>query len=580
MTDAPTRFEVWAPTREAPPPRSRLYSLEPIGIGTPEVESLSSYLNRLAQAHCVTVTTLIAHELLPHVGTPVPARARRAASPSRGGLRGLGQLARRLYGLGRTAATWVNGLEAVTGRCDLRFLTLLTWRQVLPDRHVFSPVVRWCPVCFDAWMTTGHPLYDPLLWKLKPITTCVRHQRRLRSRCRACQQPLTTFSGRSRPGYCSRCGVWLGTAGGTDLEPDERLREEDWPWQRWVVTTLGELLQAAPRLASPPPAETVARAMTAYKASHTAAGRPSLRDTLGPTRKRVGKWARGEARIQLDLLLTICLHAGISLVQFLTEPPPAPPPPEATAPHPMPGARRTARWHPKGTNREALRHTLAAALAHAGPPLSLRAVAKQVSLASRTLRYYEPELCQHIVDRYVTYRTQRRAHLRHVLEHALQEDPPPLLAHLCQRSQVTPSMAWHHFPDLCRQLVARAAWDRHQQFVALQCTLEHALAETPPPTVDMVAAKLGRGANGLRHHFPDLCRQITARHQAYQHAGFVQRRQALLEEIRAVAHALHAQGIFPSSTRVAAQLSRPRNIGSATNVAELRRIRRELGWKE
>ncbi len=38
MTDAPIRFEAWAPAREAPPPRSRLYNLEPIGIGTPEVE--------------------------------------------------------------------------------------------------------------------------------------------------------------------------------------------------------------------------------------------------------------------------------------------------------------------------------------------------------------------------------------------------------------------------------------------------------------------------------------------------------------------------------------------------------------
>src|SRR3982074_3360598 len=86
MTDAPIPFEVWAPALEAPPPRSRLYSLEPIGIGTPEVESLSSYLNRLAQAHCVTVSALIAHELLPHIGTPgcppIPwgaARARAAA---------------------------------------------------------------------------------------------------------------------------------------------------------------------------------------------------------------------------------------------------------------------------------------------------------------------------------------------------------------------------------------------------------------------------------------------------------------------------------------------------------------------
>ena len=150
MTDAPIRFEVWAPAREAPPRRSRLYSLEPIGIGTPEVESLSSYLNRLAQAHCVTVTTLIAHELLPHVGTPAPARAHAGlSSPSRGGRRGLGQpLARQIYGLGRTAATWVDGLEALTGRRDLRFLTLLTWRHVLPDRHLFSPRAPLVPGLF------------------------------------------------------------------------------------------------------------------------------------------------------------------------------------------------------------------------------------------------------------------------------------------------------------------------------------------------------------------------------------------------------------------------------------------------
>ena len=159
MTDAPIPCEVWAPALEAPPPRSRLYSLEPIGIGTPEVESVSSYLNRLAQAHCVTVSALIAHELLPHIGTPAPARARQAVPPSRGGLRGLGQpLAQRIYGLGRTAATWVDGLEVVTGRRDLRFLTLLAWRDVLPDRHVFSPLLRWCPACFDERVTTGHPL--------------------------------------------------------------------------------------------------------------------------------------------------------------------------------------------------------------------------------------------------------------------------------------------------------------------------------------------------------------------------------------------------------------------------------------
>ena len=122
MTDVPSRFDTWPPAREAPPPRSRLYRLEPIGIGTPAVESLSSYLNRLAQAHCVMVTTLITHELLPRLGVLAPPRAHPPPTPPRGGGHGLGQhLARQINGLGRIAATWVEGLEALTGRRDLRF---------------------------------------------------------------------------------------------------------------------------------------------------------------------------------------------------------------------------------------------------------------------------------------------------------------------------------------------------------------------------------------------------------------------------------------------------------------------------
>ena len=47
------------------PQRSRLYSLEPIGVGTPFTESLSSYLTRLAQEHCVTQKKLIMTEIAP-----------------------------------------------------------------------------------------------------------------------------------------------------------------------------------------------------------------------------------------------------------------------------------------------------------------------------------------------------------------------------------------------------------------------------------------------------------------------------------------------------------------------------------
>ena len=47
------------------PKRSRLYFLEPIGVGTPYIESLSSYLTRLSQEHCVTPKKLIMGEIAP-----------------------------------------------------------------------------------------------------------------------------------------------------------------------------------------------------------------------------------------------------------------------------------------------------------------------------------------------------------------------------------------------------------------------------------------------------------------------------------------------------------------------------------
>lgn len=45
------------------PKRSRLYALEPINVGTAHVESLTGYVARLAEAHCVSVADLVGIEL-------------------------------------------------------------------------------------------------------------------------------------------------------------------------------------------------------------------------------------------------------------------------------------------------------------------------------------------------------------------------------------------------------------------------------------------------------------------------------------------------------------------------------------
>jgi hypothetical protein len=47
------------------PPRTRLYRLEPIGLGTAMVECVASYIHRLAEAHGLPTWVLVRRELAP-----------------------------------------------------------------------------------------------------------------------------------------------------------------------------------------------------------------------------------------------------------------------------------------------------------------------------------------------------------------------------------------------------------------------------------------------------------------------------------------------------------------------------------
>ena len=62
-TDQTTPYPLRDLTPPELPSRSRLYYLEPIGVGTAQVESLTSYLSRLARAHSVSSRRLAMAEM-------------------------------------------------------------------------------------------------------------------------------------------------------------------------------------------------------------------------------------------------------------------------------------------------------------------------------------------------------------------------------------------------------------------------------------------------------------------------------------------------------------------------------------
>ena len=127
--------ELWRIASPTLPPRSRLYSLAPIGIGSFQVEGVTSYMMRIADAHAVSPGTLIREEICPHL-TACPKRLSFAALHS-------------LNGSGPCFVQWVEILESLTARNDLRALTLLPWRGVLSGDGVLRRYRAWCPRCYE-----------------------------------------------------------------------------------------------------------------------------------------------------------------------------------------------------------------------------------------------------------------------------------------------------------------------------------------------------------------------------------------------------------------------------------------------
>jgi len=76
-------FDSWDLVPVSIPARSRLHSIEPIGIGTPFVESLTGYMIRVAASHAVRVSDLIEYELrssIPYFHAPAGFQTQLTAS--------------------------------------------------------------------------------------------------------------------------------------------------------------------------------------------------------------------------------------------------------------------------------------------------------------------------------------------------------------------------------------------------------------------------------------------------------------------------------------------------------------------
>lgn len=204
--------------------RSLFYRLPLCGIGTSEVESLRSYLLRLAAEHC-----MIPREVIATVASRTPhyrLDANRTAFWRCFPVSGTGDRAERLATM----------LTEATGT-DLATATLARFRQVISARRLCRvQIARYCPECVRQRVEDTH-VHAPLLWELQVVNACPVHGNRLLStaECGAPSSARLPLNRRvSLPGVCGQCGsIGFRCNGASELAGERDL---------WVAAQAGKLL--------------------------------------------------------------------------------------------------------------------------------------------------------------------------------------------------------------------------------------------------------------------------------------------------------------------------------------------------
>jgi transcriptional regulator with XRE-family HTH domain len=382
--------------------RSTLYNLEPIGLGTGARESLTSYAERLADAHCIS----------PRMLADVPAAGQIARVKFN---RGAALRARWFVTGASTSLEWAQILGRLTGRLGLEALTLAPLAAVINDRNLTSRRRRWCPQCLRE-AATSHALYTQLLWDIDCVTACPFHDITLSAEC-SCK---LTRDPRRRvkwsPGHCSCCGQLLC----------ETLPTREAHLRQVRLARVVQALLADPRFDQGGWNASNDHSGTFLKSAairHFQGKSAQLARALGLSKSALHGWMKGNHRPALALLVGVADRTGCSVADILDG--------RADDTH-LPGGRivrprRKTSLRVMRAQRETMTQQLASILCDP-VPVALLHVARQLEVNCDYLRDRYPEQSAAIVSRFKAYQTGRIAAKKAAFSAALRTRAEQLVA--------------------------------------------------------------------------------------------------------------------------------------------------------
>lgn len=180
---------------------SRLFPIPLCGAGTAEVESLPSYIHRLAYKHGVFVGELLRY-VVRQVERDESYTGRVVTLPRH--IRVHDVL--RANGLARGLTEMLEHMtrQRLTGTTVALFNGPLTM-----SRGELHKGFRWCPECLAEMAMMGEEPYLKLIWQFRAVLACPIHRSPFLERCDHCGCDQTSYIKRRPLGRCQDCGVPL-----------------------------------------------------------------------------------------------------------------------------------------------------------------------------------------------------------------------------------------------------------------------------------------------------------------------------------------------------------------------------------
>lgn len=283
------------------PPRNSLISLAPIGIGTAEVESLSSYISRIARQYYVAPNKLLKVCVEKYFGSSTYLSEVGYSINS----------CKNINGLDKIAEASLSSIEFATGRNDLIYTTLLKWRHIL-SLNQMKTNRAWCPFCLQSDLENKSPIYERLLWKINIIESCPIHNQNLIDVCPHCKSSQSNFSRFCFPGFCSHCKTWMGES------IKSPVTEKVAPFNIWTALEAGKILAASHKVKEDVRARIIfANSLMTLMNKTSYISYSSMRGKTGFSTQTIKKLTYGEEPVSFNILMKICSVFDCSPLDFL-----------------------------------------------------------------------------------------------------------------------------------------------------------------------------------------------------------------------------------------------------------------------